>query len=86
MTKDMEVREDRVNHPKYYNSHPSGAECIEIARHYSFNIGNVIKYIWRAGLKNENGISTKEKRIEDFKKALFYLEDEIKTLESERND
>ena len=42
--------ESNVNHPKHYNSHPSGVECIDIVRHYDFNIGNVIKYVWRAGL------------------------------------
>lgn len=65
---------DNVNHPKHYNSHPSGVECITIARHHSFNIGNAIKYLWRAGLK---GGAT-----EDLKKAVWYIQDEIKALES----
>ena len=49
--KDKEQKADSVNHPAHYNSHPSGIECIEIARHHNFNIGNSIKYLWRAGLK-----------------------------------
>lgn len=65
---------DPVNHPSHYTSHPSGVECIDIARHMSFNLGNVLKYIWRAGKK--------EKEIEDLKKARFYLDDEIKKIES----
>ena len=44
---------DNVNHPEHYTSHPSGIECIEIARHYPFSIGNAIKYLWRAGLKKD---------------------------------
>lgn len=64
-----------VNHPLHYNSHPSGIECIVIARHHNFNIGNVLKYVWRAGLKDS------EPDIKDLKKALWYLEDEIKKLE-----
>jgi hypothetical protein len=36
---------DPVNHPAHYISHPSGVECIEIARHFSFNCGSAIKYI-----------------------------------------
>jgi hypothetical protein len=62
-----------VNNPKHYTSHPSGIECLEITRHMGFNLGNVIKYIWRADLKGKN--------IEDLKKAAFYLQDEIKLRE-----
>jgi sensor histidine kinase regulating citrate/malate metabolism len=35
---------EKVNHPKHYNSHPSGIECIEIVRHYNFDVGNAIKF------------------------------------------
>ena len=66
---------DAVVHPRHYNSHPSGVECITIVRHMGFNIGNVIKYCWRAGLKD----NTTE--IEDLKKARWYLDDEIKRRE-----
>ena len=31
---------DNVNHPAHYTSHPSGVECITIARNYCFSIGN----------------------------------------------
>lgn len=60
---------DPVNHPKHYLSHPSGVECLEITRHMNFNIGNVIKYIWRCDDKGAE--------IEDLEKAAFYLNDEI---------
>ena len=65
---------DPVNHPTHYTSHPSGVECIEITRHMTFNLGNVIKYIWRGGLKD---ISPE---LEDLQKAKWYLEDEIKRV------
>lgn len=65
---------DAVNHPAHYTSHPSGVECITISRHMTFNLGNVLKYIWRSGLKGDF-------RLEDLKKAQFYLADEIKRLE-----
>ena len=42
---------EHVNHPKHYNSHPNGIECIDIIRHYTCDIANAIKYLWRAGLK-----------------------------------
>ena len=72
---------DSVNHPQYYCSHPSGVECIDITRHYNFAIGNAIKYLWRAGLKKEQGMSAIEKEIEDCKKAIWYINDHIKHLE-----
>lgn len=61
--------------PDYYKKHPSGVECIEITRHFNFNLGNVIKYIWRAGKKDE------KTHLEDLKKAFWYLQDEITRLE-----
>jgi hypothetical protein len=64
---------DAVNHPKHYTSDPSGIECIEITRHRTFNIGNAIKYLWRAGLKEDA-------QIQDLRKAIFYIEDEIKRI------
>ena len=71
---DLDILVDQVNHPQHYISDPSGVECIQITRHRNFNIGNAIKYLWRAGLKNEG------KHIEDLKKAIFYIDDEIKRL------
>ena len=82
-TKEEDDKEhDAVNHPKHYTSHPSGVECIEITRHYTFDIGNAIKYLWRAGLKKEQGLSDIEKEIEDCKKAIWYINDHIKHLKN----
>lgn len=76
------VHEGLVNHPLHYNQHPSGIECIEIARHYCFSIGNAIKYLWRAGLKQEVGKSDVTKEIEDLEKAKWYIDDHIKQLKA----
>lgn len=67
---------DMINHPSHYTSHPSGVECITITRHQSFNIGNAMKYIWRADAKGAP--------IEDLKKAIWYLNDEIKLREEKK--
>lgn len=75
---------DNVNHPVHYTSHPSGIECIEVVRHYCFSIGNAIKYLWRAGLKKEQGIDEIDKEIEDLKKAIWYINDRIHQLEMSR--
>lgn len=73
---------DNVNHPSHYTSHPSGVECIEITRHYCFDIGNAIKYLWRAGLKKDASLEDKEKEIEDLEKAKWYIDDRIKQLKN----
>lgn len=77
--------EDRVNHPTHYTwlKETCGIEVIDIVRHMNFNLGNVIKYVLRAGHKEEKGLTSKEKQIEDLKKAVFYLNDEIKKLEND---
>ena len=60
---------DMVNKPPHYTDHPSGVECIQIAEHFNFCLGNAIKYIWRADLKDN--------AVEDLKKARFYINREI---------
>lgn len=78
---------DSVNHPTHYTSHPSGVECIAITEHMNFNLGNAVKYLWRAGLKNypkqaasEAANDTRKKHIEDLKKAVWYVNREIERL------
>lgn len=59
-----------INHPTHYTQHPSGIECIAIAEHMGFNIGNAIKYLWRAGLKDQTPTD------DDLRKAIWYIERE----------
>lgn len=61
---------DAVNSPKHYTGHTSGVECIQVTEHMGFCLGNAVKYIWRADLKND--------AVEDLRKAVWYLEREIK--------
>jgi len=63
---------DDVNHPPHYTSHPSGVECIQITEHMNFNLGNALKYIWRADLKGGEA-----KGIQDLEKAAFYIKREL---------
>ena len=65
---------DPVNHPAHYTEHPSGVEAITITEHYNFNVGNAIKYLWRAGLKTEDA-------TQDLRKAAWYINREIQRLE-----
>lgn len=62
-----------VNHPPHYNAHASGVECIQIVEHMSFNIGNAIKYLWRADEKGQ--------ALQDLKKAAWYVQREIERRE-----
>lgn len=64
------MKNDDINHPKHYAGYPASIECIDITRHLNFQLGNAVKYIWRAGKKG--GL---EKEIEDLKKAEWYLWD-----------
>ena len=65
---------DNVNHPKHYTSHPAGVECITVVEHMSFNVGNAMKYLWRADHKSG---------LEDLKKAAWYIQREIERLTTE---
>ena len=66
-----DFKDDLVNHPKHYTTHPSGVECIDITEHWDYCLGNCLKYIWRHGEKGG---------VEDLKKARWYLNREIKRL------
>lgn len=64
---------DPVNHPDHYTSHPSGIECIQVTEHMNLNLGNAVKYIWRADLKDAS--------VQDLEKARWYLDREIQRLQ-----
>ncbi len=65
-----------MNHPKHYNAHPSGIECITVVEWMSFNVGNAVKYLWRADAKGNP--------IEDLRKAAWYVAREIERKGSAR--
>lgn len=63
-------RPDMVNNPVHYSAQDGiPFECIVVARDLSFDIGNAVKYLWRADRKNGR---------EDIEKARWYLKDAIK--------
>jgi prolyl-tRNA editing enzyme YbaK/EbsC (Cys-tRNA(Pro) deacylase) len=63
---------DNVNHPSHYKM--GGIETIDFieAKNLSYNLGNVVKYITRADYKGN--------KIEDLKKAQWYLNREVSNL------
>ena len=74
---DMQEQREKlqaVDHPPHYGGAENTYEAIKVieAWELGFNLGNVIKYISRAGKKGS--------RIDDLKKAQWYLTREIEKL------
>jgi hypothetical protein len=69
-------KSDDVFHPDHYTNHPSGVECWDVAQHFNFNLGNVFKYVWRAGKKD----ATLEGTLQDLEKGDQYLQHEIERV------
>lgn len=71
-----EIEKEAVNHPVHYGSEEDPYETIKVIEAWGlgFNLGNTVKYISRAGKKNNL-------KVEDLKKALWYLNREIQNLE-----
>lgn len=67
------VCSDVVNAPSHYTQLP--VECVDVAEHFGYLLGNVIKYVWRHQHKG--------KPLEDLRKARYYLERAISKLEDE---
>lgn len=65
------MNKDNINHPPHYAGYRVTVECIDITRYLPFNLGNAVKYIWRAGRKGDS----KLKEAEDLRKAIWYLQD-----------
>lgn len=68
----------KVNHPSHYGGEDNTYEAIKVieAWNLDFSLGNVIKYISRAGKKSPD-------LVEDLKKARWYLDRFISNLEKE---
>jgi len=71
---------EQVNHPQHYGGQDNPYEAIKVidAWELGFSLGNTVKYISRAGKKG------KDKELEDLRKALWYLQHHIETLEENR--
>ena len=76
--KNVEDEKDcHVNHPNHYGGSDNPYEVIKVLENWDldFHLGNVVKYVSRAGKKD------KSKEIEDLKKAMWYLQRKIELLE-----
>ena len=72
---------ETVNHPAHYNH--GGGECIDVARRMPFCLGNALKYVWRCGHKHDGTLEgARRKAAEDAEKAVWYLREYIKDVQS----
>jgi len=69
------LKKEAVDHPVYYGGEENPYEAIKVIEAWdlNFSLGNVLKYVSRAGKKSDN-------TVEDLKKAVWYLNREIERL------
>lgn len=69
----MPKQSEAIDHPSHYQYANPAYEVIEVihAWELNFDLGNAVKYIARAGRK------ANADPVEDLKKAVWYLNDEI---------
>lgn len=73
------------NVPDYYIGKHYKYEARKVCEDWdlSYNVGTATTYLLRCGKKSEEGMTNKEKHIEDLKKAINHLKFEIEKLENE---
>lgn len=73
---------EMVNHPLHYGGEDNPYEAIKVIEAWecNFNIGTALRYLCRCGKKTIGG-SSEKMRLEDLKKARWYLDREIMNME-----
>jgi len=71
---------EKVNHPDHYGGESNPYEAIKVIEAWdlNFHLGNVVKYISRAGKKSKNS-------VEDLKKAEWYLSRYVQFIQKTNN-
>ena len=72
----MSNYEETVNHPDHYGGEEDPYEAIKVIEAWdlNFNLGNVVKYVCRAGKKSRTDA------VEDLRKAKWYIERQIELI------
>ena len=75
---------EKVDHPSHYGGADNPYEAIKVIEGWlgkegagNFCIGNALKYLCRAGRKEDNGV------VQDLEKARWYLDRAISYLKEE---
>lgn len=78
----MSEKKEMVEHPLHYGGADNPYEAIKVIEAWKadFNIGTTLRYLCRCGKKTIGG-SAEEMRLEDLKKARWYLDREIQNIE-----
>jgi hypothetical protein len=81
MSADISGKSEAIDHPAHYGGADNPYEAIKVieAWNLGFCLGNVVKYISRAGKKNSDS------ELQDLKKARWYLDREIARREGATN-
>ena len=76
---ELKKQDDIIEHPAHYTQ---GIECMDYIERHKLNYarGNIIKYVTRAGLKDES------KEVEDLEKARWYLDREIERVKKAKKN
>lgn len=80
---EQDAQHDSVNHPSYYAD--GNIEVIDYIedKNLGYHLGTAIKYISRAGKKREQGMTDKEKEIQDLQKAVWFINRKIEQLQKD---
>jgi hypothetical protein len=74
------MEKEMVNHPDHYGGKNNQYEAIKVINAWNYDkdfyLGNAVKYLSRAGKKDDT--------IQDLKKAIWYIEQKIVLLEKEK--
>ena len=75
----MSEQKEMVNHPNHYGGKDNVYEAIKVIDAWDldkdFYLGNAVKYLSRAGKKDNV--------VQDFKKAVWYIEKKIEKLQND---
>ena len=69
-------KNDAVKSPRHYTERVPGVECKYVIAYFPYFPAAAMKYIWRAGLKDDI--------IQDYEKAIECLRIEVEKIKAER--
>lgn len=74
------MSKDQVNHPQHYGGEHNPYEAIKVIEAYNldFHLGNTVKYVLRAGKKDDI--------VQDLEKAKWYLERKLEQIKATREN
>ena len=81
LARQADAQSDIINQPRHYADHTIQPVDFVMSNGLSFWVGNVIKYVCRAGTKPYPNMDATESEITDIRKAIRYCEMRLNQLE-----